>query len=100
MANGYRRAKRSCAANAFTLASASNPVIPYAVSWAQTSGQTTGTALVTATKSAKLISSATTSTCGGGTNATLIVAITGANAETMLAGATYTGTLTLLMTPT
>ena len=93
-------ASGSGAANAFTLASASNPVIPYSVSWAQSTGQTTGAALTAGTKSAKLISTATTSTCGGGTNATLIVAITGANAETMLAGAAYTGTLTLLMTPT
>ena len=93
-------ASGSGTANAFTLASASNPVIPYSVSWAQSSGQTTGAALTAGTKSAKLISAATTSTCGGGNSATLIVAITGANAETMLAGAAYTGTLTLLMTPT
>jgi hypothetical protein len=93
-------ASGSGAANAFTLASASNPVIPYSVSWAQSTGQTTGAALTAGTKSAKLISTATTSTCGGGTNATLIVAISGANAENMLAGAAYTGTLTLLMTPT
>jgi hypothetical protein len=93
-------ASGSGSANAFTLASASNPVIPYGVSWAQSTGQTTGAALTAATKSSKLISSATTSTCGGGGSATLIVAIAGADAETMLAGAAYTGTLTLLMTPT
>jgi hypothetical protein len=93
-------ASGSGAANAFTLASAANPVVPYSVSWAQTSGQTTGTALTAATKSSKFISTATAASCGGGSSATLLVAITGADAEAMLAGAAYTGTLTLLMTPT
>jgi hypothetical protein len=93
-------ASGSGAANAFTLASAANPVIPYSVSWAQTTGQTTGTALTAATKSSKFISSATTSNCSGGASATLLVSIAGADAEAMLAGAAYTGTLTLLMTPT
>jgi hypothetical protein len=93
-------ASGSGAASAFTLASSTNPVIPYGVSWAQSTGQTAGTALTAATKSSKLISTATTSSCGGGASATLIVAIAGADAEAMLAGAAYTGTLTLLMTPT
>ncbi len=93
-------ASGSGAANAFTLASSTNPVIPYGVSWAQSTGQTTGAALTAATKSSKLVSTATTSSCSGGGSATLIVAITGADAEAMLAGAAYTGTLTLLMTPT
>jgi hypothetical protein len=93
-------ASGSGAANAFTLASSTNPVVPYGVSWAQSTGQTTGAALTAGTKSSKLISTATSSNCAGGASATLIVAITGADAEAMLAGATYTGTLTLLMTPT
>ena len=93
-------ASGSGSANAFTLASAANPVIPYGVSWAQTTGQTTGTALTAGTKSSKFISTATASSCSGGSSATLLVSISGADAETMLAGAAYTGTLTLLMTPT
>jgi len=96
----FINASGSGAANAFTLASAANPVVPYSVSWAQTSGQTTGTALTAATKSSKFISSATASSCSGGASATLLVSIAGPDAEKMLAGATYTGTLTLLMTPT
>jgi hypothetical protein len=93
-------ASGSGAANAFTLASATNPVVPYAVAWNQTTGQTTGTALTTATKSTKFISNALLTTCAGGTSASLIVSITGSDASGMLAGAAYTGTLTLLVTPT
>ena len=92
-------ASGSGAANAFTLANSTNPVIPYEVFWNATSGQTTGTQLTTATKSAKLIGTANAPTCGGGTTATLILGILGTDANAMLAGTVYTGTLTLLVAP-
>lgn len=92
-------ASGSGAANAFTLANSTNPVIPYEVLWNATSGQTTGTQLTTATKSAKLIGTAGNPNCGGGTTATLILGILGTDANAMLAGTVYTGTLTLLIAP-
>jgi hypothetical protein len=93
-------ASGSGTANAFTLASSTNPVIAYSVAWNQTTGQTTGTALTAATKSSKFNSSAILFNCAGGSSATLLVNIAGADAQGMLAGAAYTGTLTLLVTPT
>lgn len=95
----YITATGSGAANAFTLANSTNPVIPYEVYWNASSGQTSGTQLVTGVKSAKLIGSATAPTCGGGTTASLIVGIQGSDANTMLANTSYTGTLTLLLAP-
>jgi hypothetical protein len=86
--------------NAFTLASGANPVVPYSVAWNQLTAQTTGTALTAATKSAKFTSTAVLTNCGGGASATLLVSILGTDASTMLAGAAYTGTLTLLVSPT
>ena len=93
-------ASGSGAASAFTLANSTNPVIPYSVSWAQSTGQTTGSALTAATKSAKFVSNAILTNCAGGSSASLIVSIAGADAQGMLASTTYTGTLTLLVTPT
>jgi hypothetical protein len=93
-------ASGSGAANAFTLANSTNPAIPYSVAWATSINQTTGTALAPATKSTKFISTATSSSCAGSSDATLVVSIAGPDAETMLAGLPYAGTLTLLMTPT
>jgi hypothetical protein len=95
----YITASGSGSSSAFTLANSTNPVIPYEVYWAQTTGQTTGTQLTTATKSAKLTSNATSPTCGGSTSASLVVGIQGSDANTMLAATNYTGTLTLLVSP-
>ena len=93
-------ASGSGSANAFTLASGANPAIPYSVAWNQQSSQTTGTALTTATKSSKFISNAASTNCAGGASATLLVSILGTDAASMFAGASYTGTLTLLVSPT
>ncbi|HVM98898.1 MAG TPA: hypothetical protein VMT68_01700 [Caulobacteraceae bacterium] len=93
-------ASGSGAANAFTLASGANPVIPYSVAWNQQTGQSSGTALSAATKSSKFTSTAVSTNCGGGASATLLVSILGTDAGAMLAGASYTGTLTLLVSPT
>ena len=95
----YITASGSGTSSAFTLANSTNPVIPYEVYWSATSGQTTGTQLTAATKSAKLTSTATTPTCGGGTSASLVVGIQGTDANSMLASTSYTGTLTLLVAP-
>jgi hypothetical protein len=95
----YITASGSGASSAFTLANSTNPVIPYQVYWNASTGQTSGTQLVASTKSAKLVSTATTPTCGGGTSASLIVGIQGSDANSMLASTTYTGVLTLLVAP-
>ena len=86
-------------ASAFALHNVAGPDIPYSVSWAQTTDATIGTALTAGTKSTQFTSTSLTSNCLGNASATLLVTIAGADAETMVAGVTYTGTLTLLMTP-
>lgn len=90
----------SGAASAFTLTNGSGTV-PYAVEWADTSGQTTGTALSTGTASASLTTTAVNQTCSAApaTTASLIVNIGTTDLETMDAGTNYTGTLTLVVTP-
>ena len=93
-------ASGSGAANAFTLANGALTV-PYSVQWAATSGQTTGTALTAATASAGLVSTATNQTCASGptSSASLIVNIATTDLGTMQAATTYTGALTLVVTP-
>ena len=93
-------ASGSGAANAFTLSNGTTTV-PYSVEWASTSGQTGGTVLSTGTASASLTSAATSQTCASGAaaSASLIIGITTGNLGTMAAGSSYTGTLTLLVTP-
>jgi len=88
-------------ASAFTLASGSNAPLPYGVSWAATSGASSGTSLTTNTTSAAFASTATSPLCSTTptTTATLFVTITAANQYTMVANASYTGILTLLVTP-
>jgi hypothetical protein len=90
----------SGAANAFTLSNGTTTV-PYSVEWAASSDQTSGTALGTGTASSSQTSTATHQTCTSGpaSSASLIVGITTANLGTMSAGSSYTGTLTLLVTP-
>jgi hypothetical protein len=90
----------SGAASAFTLANGALTV-PYSVEWAGSSGQTSGTALTTATALHGLTSTATNPTCsaGPGTTASLIVKISTTNLAAMQAATTYTGTLTLVVAP-
>ncbi len=98
---GYRiTASGSGAASAFTLANASLTV-PYTVQWNQASGQTSGTALTPGTASTTFTSTATHQQCltGPTASASLVVTITSAALQTMQANTTYSGTLTLLMTP-
>lgn len=87
-------------ASAFTLSDGSGTVA-YTVEWASSSGQTSGTALSTGTASAALTSTATNQNCASGpaASASLVVEIATAELGTMSAGNSYTGTLTLLVTP-
>lgn len=97
---GYKiRASGSGTGNAFTLANAATATVPYSVAWATTTGATSGTALTTGTDSGTLTSSATAPDCGAGTNSTLLVSIAANDQQAMTSGDSYTGTLTLLVTP-
>jgi hypothetical protein len=86
---------------AFTLtANTSDDFLDYAVEWAESAGQTSGTPLTSGTSLGNLTTTATSTDCNGGndTNATVIVAV----AEDDLAAVTadsYSGTLTLLVAP-
>lgn len=94
-------ARGSGTGNAFTLASGALPVVPYSVEWAQTTGQTSGTALSTGTALTGQASVATAPTCASGpaTSASLIVKMAAADLQNMQAGAVYGGTLTLVVAP-
>jgi hypothetical protein len=93
-------ASGSGAANAFTLSNGTGNV-PYSVEWAASSGQTSGTALTAATASASLTSGAINQNCSSAplASASLIVKMSPTDLETMSAGSTYTGSLTLLVSP-
>lgn len=94
-------ASGSGATNAFTLASGTLPVVPYTVEWAPTSGQTSGTALTAGTPLTGQTSAAINSDCSAGpsASASLVVSIGSPTLQTMTAGATYNGTLTLVVAP-
>lgn len=97
---GYNiTATGSGASNAFTLSSAALPVAAYTVEYAGSSGQTSGTALTAGTALTGLTSTATHATCSTGPSATgsLIVKMSASALQGMTAGASYTGTLTLVV---
>lgn len=87
--------------SAFTLTSASSLTVPYSVQWAASTGQTSGTALTSGTAATGMTSLAVNPTCSSApsTTSSLVVGITSANLLTMTAATSYTGTLTLLITP-
>ncbi|HET9398780.1 MAG TPA: hypothetical protein VFO45_08185 [Sphingomicrobium sp.] len=91
----------SGAANAFTLASGALPEVPYTVQWASSSGQTSGTGLTAGSALTGQTSSATNSDCSAGPAATasLVVSIGSSTLQSMNAGVTYNGTLTLVVAP-
>ena len=91
----------SGAANAFTLASGSLPAVPYSVEWAQTSGQTSGSSLVAGTALTGQTSTAINSDCTAGpaASASLVVSMGSSTLQSMIAGVTYNGTLTLVVAP-
>jgi len=86
--------------NAFTLTNGTGTV-PYSVEWSATSGATSGSALTTGSASSSLTSSATSQNCSSGptSSASLIVKMSTTDLGTMTGGSSYTGTLTLLVTP-
>lgn len=99
---GYNiTATGSGAGGAFTLASGALPVVPYTVEWASSSGQTSGTSLAAATALTGQTSTATNSDCSAGpsASASLVVSMGSATLQSMSAGVTYNGTLTLVVAP-
>lgn len=94
-------ASGSGAGNAFTLASGALPVVPYNVEWAPTSGQTSGSSLTAGTALTGQTSTAINSDCSAGpsASASLVVSVGSANLQSMTAGVTYNGTLTLVVAP-
>lgn len=98
---GYTiRASGSGTSSAFTLANGALTV-PYSVQWSATSGQTSGTALTATTASTVFTSTATTPTCTSApaTTSSLVVSISASDLQSMASNTSYTGTLTLLVTP-
>jgi hypothetical protein len=98
--NGYSvTASGTGTGGAFTLASGAFR-LGYDVEWSDLSGQTTGTLLSPNTALTGLTSSATVATCNKGpaTSASLIVVLRAASLSSARAGS-YSGTLTLLITP-
>ncbi|MEG3170363.1 hypothetical protein U1737_19420 [Sphingomonas sp. LB3N6] len=86
---------------AFTLSSGQLAPITYGVQWAQTSGQTSGTALIPSAASAGFVSTALLPTCiaAPSSSSSLIVTVAASQLETMVSSTNYTGTLTLLVNP-
>lgn len=90
----------SGSANAFTLSNGT-ATVPYSVQWASSLDQTSGTPLTAGTASSSLTSGATQQFCSSGPagSASLIVGIGTTDLGAMTAGSSYTGTLTLLVSP-
>jgi hypothetical protein len=98
---GYNiKATGSGASSAFTIANGALTA-GYTVEWAQTTGQTSGTALTTNVALTGQTSLATTPTCSSGpaTSASLVVKMSTAALQGMQSNTSYTGTLTLLVGP-
>jgi hypothetical protein len=85
------------AGNAFTITNGTDTA-DYALSWIA-DGQT-GRVLVSGTKSQRFTSAATVPDCGGGTTARLLLTIPQLTVQALRSGTTYTGVLTLLVSPT
>lgn len=85
---------------AFTLANGSLTV-PYTVQWSASSGQSSGSAMTAGTALSGLTTTAANPTCSSAPNTTssLIVTISAANLQGMVSSTSYTGSLTLLVTP-
>ena len=88
-------------ANAFTLASGALPAVPYTVQWASSSGQSSGTSLTAGSALVGQTSAATNSDCSAGpaASASLVVSMGSSTLQSMTAGVTYNGTLTLVVAP-
>jgi hypothetical protein len=94
-------ASGSGTASAFTLASGALTPVPYTVEWASSSGQTSGTSLTTGSTLTGQTSAAVNSDCSAGpaASASLVVSIASSTLQSMTAGVTYNGTLTLVVAP-
>ncbi|MFN7024894.1 MAG: hypothetical protein ACK4QP_10300 [Pseudorhizobium sp.] len=90
----------SGAGSAFTLSNGS-AAVSYEVQWAGISGAMAGTTLTAGSASSSFSSTATNQNCASGpsASASLIVGLGTGALSAMNAGANYTGTLTLLVTP-
>lgn len=85
-------------ANAFTVSNGS-ATVPYSVSWAATANASSGTALTTGVELGSLNTGVLSSICLLGiTNSTLFVAFSSTALQNATAGS-FTGVLTLLITP-
>jgi len=95
------KASGSGSGGAFTLASGALDPVNYTVEWNALAGKATGTGLVNGTGLAGQASVATAPTCASGPtkSASLIVKMDTTNLQNMQAGATYSGTLTLVVAP-
>lgn len=93
------RATGNGTGGAFTLASGIR-TLPYQVRWDDARNQTTGTLLTSGVDVAGFVTGTVSQTCtnGANENASLIITITGTSLTTATAG-TYTGVLTILITP-
>ena len=91
----------SGAANAFTLAGTGGNTVAYNVQWAQTGGASSGSAVTAGTALTGQNTNATSTDCSTGVASTagVFVTIPEANIAGKPAGA-YSGSLTLLVTPT
>jgi hypothetical protein len=105
LSRGYTvLAAGSGAASAFTLTTTdgSNKTVAYTVGWAGTSGAGSTTTLSANATSGTFTTAALTPTCttlGATSSATLQIAIPSANLLTMAGSKTYTGSLTLTISP-
>lgn len=88
------------AGSAFTLTDGSNTV-PYSVEWSASSGQSSGSVLTAGVASGSLVSTAINQNCSSGppASASLIVRMSTSDLGNMVGGSSYSGTLTLLVTP-
>jgi hypothetical protein len=87
------------AGNAFTITNGTDAVA-YNVDFTPLAQGGPGGALTSGTKSVQLTSPATAPDCGGGTTALLAIVIANPVIAQMKSGTTYTGVLTLLVSPT
>jgi hypothetical protein len=95
------KASGSGASGAFTLSSGALTPVNYTVEWNKLAAQTSGTALANGVALTAQDSVATAPTCASGPtkSASLIVKMDTTNLQNMQAGATYAGTLTLVVAP-
>ena len=95
------KATGSGSGGAFTVNAGAGLDLAYGVQWSASSGQSSGTSMSPGVNLTGLTSTALTATCtlGATTTASLIVTLNATDLQAAVAGITYTGSLTLLLTP-